>query len=138
MTTGDGIGFNKAGEAMGYFTAWGTYTPTLVWGTADPAAITKQGRYCRIGSVCFFSIYIGSADSNAASSLTATLPITPVNNTYDLPISAIQLAGAGGATYSNPAGYIDVANALIKFRAFVTGTDGQNIKMWIRGSYEVV
>jgi hypothetical protein len=137
VTTGDGIGFTRGGEDKGYFTPWGEYTPTLVWGTGTPASITKQGRYCRVGFVCFFSVYIGSADSNAASSLTVTLPIAPVDNTYDLPVSAVQLAGAGGATYSKPSAYIDVVNAVISFRAFTTGTDGQNIKIWLRGSYEV-
>lgn len=137
MTTGDGIGFTKGGEDKGYFTNWAAYTPTLVWGTADPAAITKAGRYCRVGFVCYFSVYIGSADSNAASSLTVTLPIAPIDNTNNLPVPSIQLAGAGGATYSNPNGFIDVVNAVVSFRSFTTGTDGQNMKIWLNGSYEV-
>ncbi len=118
---------------------WAAYTPTLTWGTAAPASITTVARWVRVGVVVHFHIDISSADSNATDSLTISLPADPVDNNDRTAVTAIQKAGAGGVTYSNPLAYIDMdsASKLIKFYSFTTGTDGQAIALIVSGSYEV-
>jgi hypothetical protein len=118
--------------------SWAGYSPTLVWGTADPATITTVSRWTKLGKIVFFHIDISSADSNACSSLTISLPADPNDNNDRTAVSSIQKAGAGGATYSDPLAYIDMdsASKLIKFYAFTTGTDGQAVAVVVSGSYE--
>ena len=127
------------GQIRNCFSERIAWTPTLAWTTGTPAAITTIARYCRIGIMCFFDINISSADSNGCSALTITLPITPVDNEMALPCAAIQLAGAGGADYSNPLAFInaDGTSNKIEFRAFTAATDGQNIRIQVSGCYEV-
>jgi hypothetical protein len=119
---------------------WTDYTPTLVWGTATPAALTVYGRYCQIGKIVFFKLYISSADSNACTSLTATLPVMPSNdgsNRYA--VAAIQQYGASGTTYIDPLAYISNTGAeqRLRFFSFQTATDGQIIAIFAQGQYEV-
>jgi len=118
--------------------AWAGYSPTLVWGTADPATITTVARWTRLGKIVFFHIDISSADSNACSSLTISLPADPVDNNDYTAIASRQIAGAGGVTWSDPLAYIDMdsASKLIKFGAFTTGTDAQIVRIIVSGSYE--
>lgn len=118
--------------------AWAGYSPSLVWGTGTPASITTVARWTKLGKIVFFHIDISSADSNACDSLTISLPADPTDNNDRTAVSAIQIAGAGGVTWSNPLGYIDMdsASKLIKFGAFTTGTDGQAIAIIVSGSYE--
>lgn len=120
-------------------TDWGTWSPTLTWTGGTPGAITTVARYCQIDRVVHFHIDISSADSNAASALTITLPVDPVDNNDYTAVASRQIAGAGGATWSDPLGYInmDSADKKINFAAFTTGTDGQAIRIVVSGSYEV-
>ena len=137
MATNNSIN-NSLPAAVTILPVWAVYSPTLTWTTADPAAITTVARWKRIDDVIFFHIDISSADSNATDSLTISLPVNPVDNNDRTALSAIQKAGAGGVTYSNPLAYIDMdsASKLIKFYAFTTGTDGQAIAIIVSGSYE--
>ncbi len=118
---------------------WTTWTPTLTWGTADPDSITTVARYMRDGTRVCFHVDISSADSNAASSLTITLPVDPVDNNDYTSVSSREIAGGGGATWSDPLAYInmDSADKKINFAAFTTGTDDQAIRILVSGSYEV-
>lgn len=137
MATNNAIN-NSLPATVTILPVWAAYSPTLAWGTADPATITTVARWKRIDDVIFFHIDISSADSNACSSLTITLPVDPVDNNDRTALSSIQTAGAGGATYSDPLAYIDMdsASKLIKFYAFTTGTDGQAVAVVVSGSYE--
>ena len=119
--------------------AWVAWTPTLAWGTANPADITTVARYARHGNVVFFHVDISSADSNATDSLTITLPVDPVDNNDYTAIVSREIAGVGGVTWSDPLGYInmDSADKKLNFGAFTTGTDAQAIRIIVSGSYEV-
>lgn len=138
MATNNSIN-NSLAAGSNILPAWAAYSPTLTWGTGTPASITTVARWKKVGNVVFLHIDISSADSNACDSLTITLPEDPVDNNDRTALAAIQKAGAGGATYSNPLAYIDMdsASKLIKFYAFTTGTDGQAVAIIVSGSYEV-
>ncbi|MCK9591886.1 MAG: hypothetical protein M0Q91_07750 [Methanoregula sp.] len=138
MATNNSIN-NSLASGSTILPEWAAWTPTLTWTTADPASITTVARWKKIGNVVFFHIDISSADSNACSDLTISLPADPVDNNDRTALASIQKAGAGGVTYSNPLAYIDMdsASKLIKFYAFTTGTDGQAIAIIVSGSYEV-
>lgn len=119
-------------------TPWANWTPTLTWGTAAPDSLTIIARWRRIAGLIFFHIDIYSADSNAASSLTITLPVAPVNNADRIRCASIERAGAAGATYSDPLAYIkaDGSDNKINFLAFTTGTNAQAIAIIVSGVYE--
>ena len=119
------------------FPAWATWDPTLTWSTATPAAITKTCRYCRYGNTVFFTVYITSADSNAASNLTFPLPVSMGASATLTPLTSIETYGAAGTTYKDPIAYADNATSVVRFRAFSAGTDAKTITILIWGSYEV-
>jgi len=113
--------------------AWAAWNPTLTWGVADPAGISKVARWTQIGNIVYWMLMISSADSNATNSLIATLPKACIANATYPGISAIQL---NNATWLDPLGYLDTDNSLLKFRAFATGVDGTNIRIDAEGWYE--
>lgn len=126
-------------DALNY-NAMTSWNPTLVWGVADPAAITKEAYYNRIGKTVFFNIWISSADSNATNSLTITLPSTPANlgAAHNVSISAWQAYGVAGTTYGNPLAYLLQSGAenRIRFLDFKTATDGQFVAVSLQGFYQ--
>lgn len=118
---------------------WRTWTPTLTWGTADPASLTTVARYKVTDGVVKFKLYITSADANACSSLTATLPITPADINSYTRVSSLQL---NDATYLDPMGYIDqldgtAGNRLLKFYSFATVADTKTVTIEVSGEYEM-
>jgi hypothetical protein len=117
---------------------WTAWTPTLTWtaGTT-PAAITKTARWCQIGKVVFFECEISSADSNACTGVTISLPVNHATNSITTPISAIEYAPPTAPTSIDPLGYINSAGSVIAFLAFRTATDGQAIVLYLSGQYEV-
>jgi hypothetical protein len=119
--------------------AWVAWTPTLVWGTADPASITKVGRYKVANGTCYFTAYITSADANACTSLTIAPPITPLDINSYIRVASIQL---NDTTYLDPMGYIDqldgtAGNRLIKFYSFATVADTKTVTVEVSGCYEI-
>lgn len=115
---------------------WGTWSPTLVWSTATPASLSTVARYCQIGKTVFFTIYLNSTDSNATTNLTITLPVTAKDNTANVAISGLEIAGAAGTTYYNPIAWLWQNTSMIYFGAFTAGTDGQRICINVSGMYE--
>jgi hypothetical protein len=127
----------RNGEYYLDFSQWTDYTPTLTWTGGTPAAITTIARYCRCGFVVFGNVDISSADSNACSNLTISLPIAPALHSANMRITSYEKAGAGGVTYTTAIGYIDPSDSLIKFRNFTTATDNQAFAMVCSFFYEV-
>lgn len=109
------------------------FTGAETWGTADPGSITEVCREKRLGDVCLQFFQWSSADSNATSSLVCELAVpTPDRDGY-IAARALEKAGAGGATWSDPLGYIDAkastaATRYLEFNDWTTGTDGQAIQ----------
>lgn len=116
---------------------WTTWSPTLTWGGATPASITTVARYCQIARVVYFSLTIDSADSNACSALTISLPVAPIASMPRVALASYERYGAAGATFIDPLAFINQATGLISFAAFQTATDAQAIGISISGAYEV-
>lgn len=119
------------------FTSW---TPTLVWGTADPASITTVAKYKVVDGIVFAYYQSSSADNNACSSLTVSLPenVPPDTDVYPA-VSALALSNT---TYTNPYGFIDCANAteasrVLGFSGFPACTDSQAVAMAAAMCYEI-
>lgn len=127
-----------AGDALIY-QAWAAWTPTLSWTGADPSSITTSARWIQVSKIVYFNIYINSADSNACTGLTFTLPSTP-SNTGCFPIfSARQIYGAAGTTYASITFYGTQSGAdnIARTNQFNTCTDGQRVQIMCQGFYEV-
>ena len=118
---------------------WTAYTPAEVWTTGTPGSITKVGRYKQIGNLCLVHYYSTSADSNACSALTASLPISSADvNTYFVG-SALQL---NNATWLNPGCLVDCLNdteasRLATFPRMTTCIDGDTVSMAASFAYPV-
>lgn len=115
---------------------WGAWTPTLTWTGGTPAALTTVARYCQIGRIVFFSFQTSSADSNACTNLTISLPVT-FTSALVWSCSAIERYGVAGATYAALSAYADASDDLIHFFDFRTATDAQAVAVFITGFYEV-
>jgi len=115
---------------------WVAWTPTLVWTTATPAAVGKTARYCQIGKTVFFHLIIASADSNACTNLTISLPVAPRATPIYPPVQAYERINS--VVGADPVGmiYDDGADNLIHFVNFRPGVDGQEITIFISGHYE--
>jgi hypothetical protein len=129
----------------GMYPIAGNYTdwdPTVVWTTSDPGSITNDSCYTSVDNVQFFAVSNSSADSNIASDAVCPLPIpTPDRDGY-CAVASMELAGTAGATYSNPAAYVDCANSsdatrLIECFDFTQGTDAKAIAIYIAGFSEI-
>lgn len=117
--------------------AWAAWTITAVWGTATPASVTSVSRWTQAGRVVYFALYINSTDSNGATSLTISLPVTPSHPGINTAFTAFQIYGASGTSYIDPLAYLNEATDKIQFLNFQAGTDGQRIAVRVQGFYEV-
>ena len=117
---------------------WAAWVPDLVWTGADPTGLAEVARYVRIGNTVYFELYITSADSNACTGLTISLPVAPAVNGCRKKMSSYEQYGAAGNTYADPIARItpDVG-VLITFADFKAATDGQAIAIGMEGFYEV-
>jgi len=113
------------------YAAW---APNLTWATANPAAVTTVARYVQIGKTVFFSVDVRSADSNATTGLSFTLPIAPKNNAKANVFTAYQL---NSATHYASAGLNSDANSDVAVLPFQVGIDGAQIRIYCSGHYEV-
>ena len=129
----------KALKAM--FGAWAAFSPTPVWGTADPTITTTVARYARTGNIVSFNVSFVISNGNAASSLVMALPVAaPQTANYQLPLIAFKKITTGGnSIMSDPFAYIDytAATPVIKFNQFGTLPTGYTAVLNISGSYEV-
>lgn len=106
------------------------YTPTLAWGTADPASITTNAVYKEVDGFMFVAGMTSSQNNNAASSLTVSTPVNVVPDT-DSYIS-ISSGILSNTTWVNGQAYLDANNAteasrLFGFSKWPTMTSGQAI-----------
>jgi hypothetical protein len=114
---------------------WVDWTPTVTWGTADPATnVAQTARYTIIGNTVYFNYSYTADDGNAASSLAITLPVTAKGNNAKIALSALQKVNA---TWTNAMGYIDDDSAGIAFYNFQTCTNAQACEFIITGFYEI-
>jgi hypothetical protein len=127
------IDVNLYEHAQDTSTLWADFTPTLTWTTADPASITKTGRYQRLGNYVMFEVTIVSADGNGATALTIDLPVTAKNNSQETAIYAQQLQNA---TWADPMAYTNQSTSKVNFEAFTTCTDAQAVEFKVTGWYE--
>lgn len=117
--------------------AWVAWTPTLTWGTGTPASITTVARWTRIGRIVFFEISINSNDSNGATSLTVSLPVTKASSSATAIVQGSESNGGASPAHIPITGYINSGTSVINFTNFRTGTDGQTIAVYLTGCYEV-
>lgn len=117
------------------------YTPTETFGTATPASWASVFRYAVHGRKCVFAYYGTSADGNAASSLTVTLPVVPQYAAYlRKSVASVQLVDT---TYSCPAAYIDASQttaasrAVLRFENLSACTDAKTATVMAAGQYEL-
>lgn len=118
----------------GKFPAWSAWTPTLVWTTGTPSGINTTARYVKIGKIVFFEFTIVSADSNGCSDLTISLPVSCVATSIYCNFPCYE---SNSVIWTNPLGYIDTDNSLLKFRTFSTVLDGNGVRVEGQGFYEV-
>jgi len=141
---------NKVVEILisGWYFCWGAtaYTPTNTTGTKTPATnVATTGYYKTIcdGKVGLFCNYYTADDSDGCDGFTATIPWRLQDADTYVAVKAIELAGAGGATYYNPHAYIDMANATaenrgkIQMHAWTSATDDKAVKVWCAGIVEL-
>jgi len=119
--------------------AWAAYAPDYVWTGADPSAPATVAQYVQIGNMVIAVVRVSSADSNACTDLTISLPVAPAATAgSQIACSSIEQYGAAGATYANPLAYIYQTDALIHFRDFKTATDGQAVSVAVTAIYPAV
>ena len=127
-----------AATALG---TWAAFSPSPVWGTANPTITTTVARYVQTGKVVTFNVSFVISNGNAASSLTMSLPVAaPQTANYQLPLIAFKKITTGGSSImSDPFAYIDytLATPTIKFNQFGTLPSGYTAVLNISGSYEV-
>jgi hypothetical protein len=123
-------------DAVPLTAIWQAWTPTLTWTGGTPAGLTTVARYCQIGRTVFFSFQTSSADSNACTNLTITLPVA-FTSAMVWSCSAIERYGVAGATYAALSAYADASDDLIHFFDFRAATDAQAVAVFITGFYEV-
>ena len=127
-----------AANALG---TWAAFSPSPVWGTANPTITTTVARYVQTGKVVTFNVSFVISNGNAASSLTMSLPVAaPQTANYQLPLIAFKKITTGGSSImSDPFAYIDytLATPTIKFNQFGTLPSGYTAVLNISGSYEV-
>lgn len=127
-----------AATALG---TWAAFSPTPVWGTADPTISSTVARYARTGNIVTFNVSFVISNGNAASSLVMALPVAaPQTANYQLPLIAFKKITTGGSSImSDPFGYIDYTGAtpVMKFNQFGTLPTGYTAVLNISGSYEV-
>ena len=127
-----------AATALG---TWAAFSPSPVWGTANPTITTTVARYVQTGKVVTFNVSFVISNGNAASSLTMSLPVAaPQTANYQLPLIAFKKITTGGSSImSDPFAYIDytLATPVIKFNQFGTLPAGYTGVLNISGSYEV-
>ena len=127
-----------AATALG---TWAAFSPSPVWGTANPTITTTVARYVQTGKVVTFNVSFVISNGNAASSLTMSLPVAaPQTANYQLPLIAFKKITTGGSSImSDPFAYIDytLATPVITFNQFGTLPSGYTAVLNISGSYEV-
>lgn len=117
------------------YSDWHAWTPTLTWGTADPATnVVRVSRYMVSGNRVDFDFYYKADDGNAASSLTVTLPFAPVNNSGFTSLSSNQKVDT---TWSDPAAFINDTASTIQFHKLSACTDTKAVIVEVSGSYEI-
>lgn len=127
-----------AATALG---TWAAFSPSPVWGTANPTITTTVARYVQTGKVVTFNVSFVISNGNAASSLTMSLPVAaPQTANYQLPLIAFKKITTGGSSImSDPFAYIDytLATPVITFNQFGTLPTGYTAVLNVSGSYEV-
>ena len=101
----DGVSFDDGTNTLANYTASTTFTPSLEFGGATTGITytTQAGRYCRVGSIVYFSIYLLLSSKGTA---TGTATITGLPFTVNITSSVTH------CVYSNvtvPAGRTDIA-----------------------------
>lgn len=114
---------------------WVTWTPTLTWSGGTPSTLGTVAKYTQIGKTVFFTFSTASADSNGATGLTITLPITPVNIGAYQVFSAIEYKG--GVGWIDVKGILAPADNKILFTNFAPCIDGADVAVIVSGQYEV-
>lgn len=113
---------------------WAAWSPTLTWGTADPASVATVARYRIDNKTCYFNVYISSADGNDASSLTISLPVAPKDNNSFITPHGLQLIDT---TWREAMPYIDDGASVIGFYNLGVCTDAAAVKVIVSGQYEI-
>jgi hypothetical protein len=118
-----------------------TWTPTMTWGTADPAdyAANAIAEYWLGHGGVYFSVSTTTTDGNGASSLTISLPVIPAEYEIRVPVTA--WATVDG-TVTDIYGYIDAANnteasRTVNFFNWATWTNAKTCSIQVTGWYPI-
>jgi len=109
---------------------WSAFTPDFNY-TVGTATFAEVGYYMMLGENTYAMVaQTSTADSDAESSAELIPPIIPQDIDCLTTCKALEIAGAGGATYSNPDPSFDMANATgasrkITNKALTQATDEQ-------------
>lgn len=120
----------------GISSPWGTWTPSLNWGTGIPADAVTLAKYKQVGKTIFFSVKITSTDGNNASSLTVTLPVVPKTDNISPAVLFQNVVGGGSNTNKNAYIRDNGTNNDIVAVA-LSATDGSAYEVRISGFYEI-
>jgi len=110
---------------------WVPFSPDFTYGTGT-ATFTETGYYMMLGDNTYAMIaQTATTDSDGEDAATLVPPITPQDIDCLASCKAYELAGAAGATYSNPDPSFDMANATgasraITNKALTQATDAKN------------
>jgi hypothetical protein len=107
--------------ALGTYTAWTTWSPTLSAASGTWGTITSSNyKYCQIGKTVFFMFFALGTTSNSTTALTFTLPITPVSITTNF------LGGGAIIQYQNTVlgGMWQYQQAAAKVYVYLYGGEG--------------
>lgn len=117
---------------------WTAFTPQLAYETGT-ATFSEAGYYMMLGENTYaFFAQTATTDSDGEQAVTLTPPIPTQDINCLTSCKAIELAGAGGATYSNPDPTFNMldnagANRTLTNKALTTATDGQNFVWSVAG-----
>jgi hypothetical protein len=116
---------------------WNNYTPTLTWATATPGGtVTAYFKYRKKGKTVYIQGNYIATDGNGATALTISLPFAAKSYSGNAP-ALVNAAEKVNAAWTNPMGYVDDANSLIKFRSLSTATDAVTVEIDFTAAYEM-
>jgi hypothetical protein len=121
--------------------SWDDWTPTFTWTGNTPSSLSYVARYQRTGDLVSFTLDVtGTNDTGAAiTNLTVSLPVTPVDNDNDVPVSTFSYLDSV-CSYANVA-YIDGTNntanqRILRHASFVAIDGSDDFNLYFSGFYE--
>lgn len=104
IAAGANIAISKT--ALGTYTTWTPWTPTLTSSGSWTSTVVNFARYTQIGKTVTVAFHITGTTAGGTANLRFTLPIAPANTTTDYVSASVTLFVDNNGTYiSGIAGY---------------------------------